>query len=145
MDAHGELNVTAVDPWDEALVRQWANNITYAVRRDGDGVELETSIREGLRTLLRDGSVPEALAAGHPAPTSAAERERRLDFWETALQRGLLLTAGDRVVWLRPVLRDLEALPPGESPVEQYTLNWGSLTTAEKSRWEGAGMSGRSC
>jgi hypothetical protein len=136
-DAHGELNVAAVDPWDEALIRQWANNIAYAVRRDGDSAELETGIREGLRTLLRDGSVPEALAAGgHTAGAPAAARERRLDFWESALQRGLLITAGGRVVWLRPVLRDLEPLPPGASPIEQYALNWGSLTTTHKSAWE---------
>lgn len=137
MDAHGELNITAVDPWDEGLVRQWANNITYAVRRDGDGDELETGIREGLRTLLRSGSVPETLAAGrHTAATAATERERQQDFWETTLQRGMLLTAGDRVVSLRPVLRDVEPLPPGASAIEQYALSWGSLATTQKSAWE---------
>ncbi|MFK4105960.1 hypothetical protein ACI2L1_39075 [Streptomyces sp. NPDC019531] len=141
MDAHGELNVIAVDPWDEALIRQWADDIANAVRSDGDSAELATGIREGLRTLLRDGTVPEALSAGGHADASAAsaadkDKERRLDFWEAALQRGLRLTAGGRTVWLRPVLRDVEPLPATTPAMEQYALNWTKPATTHKSAWE---------
>ncbi|MGW2716911.1 hypothetical protein [Streptomyces sp. NPDC001492] len=141
MDAHGELNVSAVDRWDEALVRQWANNIAYAVRRDGDSAELETGIREALRTILRSGAVPETLAAGEHS--AASEGERALDFWEAALQRGRLATAGGHVVWVRPVLRNVEPLPQEASPIDGYALNWGSLATTHKSAREG-GWSGAS-
>ncbi len=119
MDALGEVAIAEVDRWGEDEVRLWAAEIANAVVRGGDSSALATGIRSSLDRLL----------AG-PGP----EGNEELDFWEKALQRGQVTTADGHVVWLRPVLRDVHPLPPAEaSPIQRYNVNWGTLTTAERS------------
>lgn len=129
--ALGEVTVHDAETFAEDMARQWANRIASEVTRPQDGVELVEGIRDALRGLLVGASGPGA-AEDHGAdgPTTV---------WDSALQRGLLLVAGEHVVWLRPVLKDLTPAPPEPregSAAREYKVSFAGLSSTTKASTE---------
>jgi hypothetical protein len=121
-DALGEAWVRGVDPWTEEEVRLWAHHVASGSRRADDSPELSGGIQHGLREMLRTSD---------PAG------------WDRLFQRGHMFTAGGRLVWLRPVPRDVRVGTQQPGTIREYNVSFASLAAGgRKSREVSAGFDG---
>ncbi|WP_285584748.1 hypothetical protein [Actinoallomurus iriomotensis] len=114
-DALGEAAFTGVDPWSADQVEFWADRVGGGAHHEDDSAKLTEAIRQGLRDLLRTGDPEE---------------------WRVLFQKGHLVVADGRLVWLRPVLRDVTVGTQPVGGVREYTVSFASLSSGGKTARE---------
>ncbi|MCO5991547.1 hypothetical protein NE235_36075 [Actinoallomurus spadix] len=114
-DALGEAAFTGVDPWSADQVEFWADRVGGGTRHEDDGAELTAAIRQGLRDLLRTDDPEE---------------------WRVHFQKGHLVTADGRLVWLRPVLRGVTVGTQPSGGVREFAVSFASLSAGGKTARE---------
>ncbi|MDX6354791.1 MAG: hypothetical protein QOF98_1694, partial [Streptomyces sp.] len=101
----------------EQQATQWADQVSRSlVLPDPDPEDrLRTGIRDAVRDLLRT-------------------REPR--DWDDVLAVGRTLVVGGRLVWLRPMVRDLNPLPKDKKAVKEYPVGFVSTQTGGETSYE---------
>lgn len=109
--ALGEATVAEVHHGaDDAALGHAADEVAAATRRSGDGEDLGTAIRGGVRQLLET---------------------RSAHTWDRLLRRGRMLVADGRLVWLRPVAADVvPAEQPEAGEIQVYGVSFTSATAS---------------
>ncbi|MEU9380743.1 lonely Cys domain-containing protein, partial [Streptomyces sp. NPDC048279] len=111
-DALGAAWVSSVGPWTAEDAATWGGQVADATAATGDSAELTRGIQDGLRELL----------------STTDPRD-----WETLLRRGRLLVAGGRLVWLRPVVREAQAVRKPDDAIRKYGVGFASTKSGHES------------
>ncbi|MCD0484791.1 hypothetical protein LO771_20935 [Streptacidiphilus sp. ASG 303] len=103
----GEATVGAADTWSREKAAPWARLVAEQVPYPA----LAAAVEAGVTDLLL---------------TEGAEE------WRTLLSEGVLRPAGGRLLWLRPVLRQVRPRPvvQADGPVRTYGVTFGSMAGA---------------
>ncbi|MGW3290445.1 hypothetical protein ACWDR3_38000 [Streptomyces sp. NPDC001002] len=116
----GEAEVTHVPQWDEQRAADAARTVVDAFRFGRD-------VPESTRTAIRT-AVGQMLHEWGAQPAGSAEH--MLD----VLLKGKLLVAGERLVWLRPLLADVTAKEVEDGPkdaVRKYGVSFNSTSSQQ--------------
>ncbi|MFJ8794200.1 hypothetical protein [Streptomyces sp. NPDC102462] len=95
----------------------WAEQISARLDLTGPGPHI--ALRSGIRTAISDLLV------------TAEPKE-----WDDILAAGRTLVVDGRLVWLRPVMRDLTPVPRTKGEVNEYPVGFGSTATGGRSGHE---------
>ncbi|MGW4734918.1 hypothetical protein ACWEQC_38155 [Streptomyces shenzhenensis] len=95
----------------------WAEQISSRLDLTGPGPHI--ALRSGIRTAISD-----LLLTSRPKE------------WDDILAAGRTLVVDGRLVWLRPVMRDLTPVPRTKGEVNEYPVGFGSTATGGRSGHE---------
>ncbi|MGW2520808.1 hypothetical protein ACWC09_28075 [Streptomyces sp. NPDC001617] len=133
--ALGEVTVHDAAALDDDLAQRWADRVAFEVTRPGDGTELIQGIYDAVRGLLV--GAPAVGTAEHDSEEEHAGTP--VAAWDRALQRGLMVVAGDHVVWVRPVLKQLAPAPVdphADAAVREYKVSFAGQSSTNKTAIE---------
>ncbi|MBS2553146.1 hypothetical protein KGQ19_40460 [Catenulispora sp. NL8] len=144
--ALGDLIVGGSARFEAGQARLWARRVLQTTHLPEPAMQgLTAAARQEMRTEV-ENALADLLAS---EPDSTRSEQENLA-WEEKLHLGHAFVSQDRLVWLKPVLRDVRPRPtPASSMVEEktggareYRVSFGSTVgegvTSQEKRWEGA-------